>query len=356
MVAMVATASVVAAPSAVRADDDRELEVMTQNLYLGSSLTPALGATTPEGFIAGVAAIYNTMLATDFPARARAIADEIARDEPDLIGLQEVSNWIAQPTAVGRSPVSFDFLEILQEQLVYRGLDYVVAATSDNANIGPVPLVAPQFGCVAPTAPDCVLTFRDRDVILANDDVDELTWTNARSGHFEAQATVTVPTGDPEMPTAEVSFDRGWASIDATFDGDRFRFVNTHLEVEDFEAVQEAQAGELIAGPLHTLRPVIAVGDFNSAADGSTTDTYRLMLKALFIDAWWTNFGKRGFTCCQAERLDNEESLLKSRIDFVFTRRALPTEAHLVGDEPFQYEPPLWMSDHAGVVATVKLF
>ena len=87
------------------------------------------------------------MLATDFPARAQAIADEIARDEPDLIGLQEVSNWIAQPTAVGRSPLSFDFLEILQEQLVDRGLDYVVAAMSDNANIGPVPLVAPQFGC-----------------------------------------------------------------------------------------------------------------------------------------------------------------------------------------------------------------
>ena len=179
VIAMVATASVVAAPSAVQADDDRELEVMTQNLYLGSSLAPALGATTPEGFVAGVATIYNTVVATDFPARARAIADEIAKDEPDLIGLQEVSNWIAQPTVAGRTPVSFDFLEILQKELAYRDLDYVVAATSDNANIGPVPLFAPQFGCVAPTAPDCVLTFHDRDVILANNDVDELTWKNA---------------------------------------------------------------------------------------------------------------------------------------------------------------------------------
>ena len=101
---------------------------------------------------------------------------------------------------------------------------------------------------------------------------------------------------------------------------------------------------------------MIAVGDFNSPADGRVTDTYHLMLRALFIDSWWTNFGKRGFTCCQAEKLDNKVSLLKTRIDFVFTRRALPTEAHLVGDKPFQYEAPLWASDHAGVVAKVKLF
>ena len=36
------------------------------------------------------------------------------------------------------------------------------------------------------------------------------------------------------MPTAELSFDRGWAAIDVTFEGRFFRFVDTHLEVEDF--------------------------------------------------------------------------------------------------------------------------
>ena len=87
-----------------------------------------------------------------------------------------------------------------------------------------------------------------------------------------------------------------------------------------------------------------------------STDSYHLMLRALFFDAWWTNFGERGFTCCQAEKLDNAESLLDTRIDFIFTRFALPTEAHLVGDEPFQDEAPRWMSDHAGVVASIKLF
>ncbi len=31
----------------------RQLTVMTQNLYLGSSLTPAITATTPQAFVAG---------------------------------------------------------------------------------------------------------------------------------------------------------------------------------------------------------------------------------------------------------------------------------------------------------------
>ena len=58
---------------------------MTQNLYLGSSLTPALTATTPEGFVAAVAQIYGTAVFTNFPRRAEAIADTIAAEEPDLL-------------------------------------------------------------------------------------------------------------------------------------------------------------------------------------------------------------------------------------------------------------------------------
>ena len=90
-----------------------ELTVMSRNIYLGSSLQPALGATTPEGFVLAVAQIYGTMVFTDFPTRAGAIADEIAATEPDLIGLQEVSNWVvtpvANPTANARS---YEFLDI----------------------------------------------------------------------------------------------------------------------------------------------------------------------------------------------------------------------------------------------------
>ena len=34
-------------------------------------------------------------------------------------------------------------------ELAARGLDYEVAGVSQNANIGPAPLVAPGFGCLA---------------------------------------------------------------------------------------------------------------------------------------------------------------------------------------------------------------
>ena len=54
---------------------------MTRNLYLGSSLGPALEAATPEAFVEGVARIYATVQYTNFPQRAEAIADEIQRNE-----------------------------------------------------------------------------------------------------------------------------------------------------------------------------------------------------------------------------------------------------------------------------------
>jgi len=232
---------------------------------------------------------------------------------------------------------------------------------SENVMVPPVgfplpgiPLLAPAKGCaVVSPAPACLVSFLDRDVILVNEQSSGLTWSNGTSGHFQAQQLVPVPV------VGSLSFNRGWAFIDGVFRGDKFRFVTTHLEVETFRDKQEAQARELVAGPLKTLRPVILVGDLNSAADGSTTDSYRILLRALFADAWWTNFGKiTGSTCCQAEKLDNEESMLSSRIDFVLTRLALPTSAHLVNEDKIATSPappPLWASDHAGVVATVHL-
>ena len=46
---------------------------MTQNLYLGSSLDPALDprVDTPAEFVAAVARIYGTALLTDFPTGPR---------------------------------------------------------------------------------------------------------------------------------------------------------------------------------------------------------------------------------------------------------------------------------------------
>jgi len=327
---------------------------MTQNLYLGSPLTPALDPSvdTPEEFVAAVAQIYATALATDFPTRAAAIADTVAEEEPDLIGLQEVTNWVARATHAGPSPESQNFLRILRAELAERGLVYKVAAVAHNADIGPAPLVAPASGCGA-SATDCVVTLEDRDVILVNADTPGLRWSRARSGRYDAQQTFTPPGSPP------VSFARGWASIRVAYRGERLRFVNTHLEVAGFPAVQEAQALEFATGPARARKAVIAVGDFNSAADGTTTDSYDLLVAAL-RDVWSVNPGDRGFTSGQNGTLSNETSQLGKRIDLVLKRSSCRTrvrvrEAHVVGNTPFQDTVPRWPSDHGGVVATLAL-
>ena len=331
----------VLAPGQALAKDERELDVMTRNVYLGSSLAPAIDAENPTEFVIAVATIYATVQFTDFPTRAGAIADEIAATAPDLIGLQEVSLWeTTGPTLPG-----VDFLDVLQDALEARGLDYTVGAVSTNAVIGPAPLAI----CAVEPIGSCTVTFTDRDVILVNDNTANLEVGNPQSGLFEAQAVLPTPIGD-------LSFDRGWASVDGTFEGKKFRFVNSHFETEDFPAVQEAQARELLAGPAKTGGAVIAVGDFNSAADGSTTASYSILTKSYFDDAWDVNPGDPGLTCCQNGTLTNPTSELQTRIDLVLTHAASRAlAAQVVGDVPFQAVPPLWASDHAGVVATIRI-
>lgn len=344
------------APAQAKATGGRDLTVMTQNLYLGSSLVPALEATTPDQLAAAVAQIYATVEYTDFPTRAGAIADGIEAHAPDLIGLQEVSVW----TVTGNDTIpSYDFLEILQTELTARDLHYTVASVSQNATIGPAPLAFPQ--CLTPEPPyvTCAVQLDDRDVILVNDDTPGLTWGNARSGRYAAQQVF-------ESPAGPISFDRGWASIDARLDRLPFRFVNTHLETEDFPDVQQAQAAEFLRGPGRG-GTIIATGDFNSAADGSTTTSYaQLTAPGRFRDAWDEDILGSGYSCCQSSNtpplapgaLNNTDSTLRSRIDLVLSRGAARSDggqATLVGDTPFQAVPPFWPSDHAGVVARLKL-
>lgn len=355
LVGVAAMTATVSLPAQAAVQGRNDVTVLTQNLYLGSSLAPALQAATPEQFLAAAAQIFATVQYTDFPARAEALADEIEALEPDLIGLQEVTKWTTQGF---NPPPGYDFLAILQSALAARGLSYSVAAVSSNANIGPVPLALP--GCVQPGPTFvCAVTLEDRDVILVNDDTVGLSWSNPQSGRYEAQTVIASPVGP-------LSFDRGWASIDARLNGLPFRFVNTHLETEDFPAVQEAQTLEFLDGPAHG-GTVIAVGDFNSASDGSTTASYAwLTAPGNFRDAWDEDDLGAGSSCCQQSNtpplapgaLNNPVSTLQTRIDLILSRGAARSdgdEAVLVGDMPFQGMPPFWLSDHAGVAAEVRL-
>ena len=77
-----------------------------------------------------------------------------------------------------------------------------------------------------------------------------------------------------------------------------------------------------------------------------------------FVDAWAEEGSGPGFTCCQDDDLLNAESHLSDRRDFVlFTNGSFQaTDAELVGANPADRTPSrLWPSDHAGVVAKLRL-
>ena len=361
-IATILTLTIVAAtPGTVAAGenhhhrDKHQLTVMTQNLYLGSSLNQAIAASSTSEFVAAVAQIYGTAVITNFPKRAEAIADIIEAEEPDVIGLQEVSRWMAHPLVSGAQPPSYDFLAILSTELAARGLDYRVEAVSENANVGPVPLVAPSFGCATGgPPPSCVVTLQDRDVILVNNDTHGLHMRGSLTGHYAAQEVLQLPTG------ASASFARGWAYVNGTFRGKKFRFVTTHLEVERYAATQEAQAHEFLTGPARTGGTVIATGDFNSAADPGedSTRTYANLTAERFKDIWQqVNPDDPGPTCCQSSTLTNTSSQLRTRIDLVLTHGPVRGKAAMVvGATPIPaLTPPFWASDHAGVIATLRL-
>jgi endonuclease/exonuclease/phosphatase family metal-dependent hydrolase len=106
--------------------------------------------------------------------------------------------------------------------------------------------------------------------------------------------------------------------------------------------------------------PVILLGDLNSKADGTGTPTYANLLKPKvgFVDAWTEGGSGEGLTCCQDANLLNPQSNLEDRRDFVLVGRGpfQVIDAQVVGADPADRTlSGLWPSDHAGVVAELRL-
>ena len=342
-------------PMGVSAD----VKVMSYNLYLGGDLFPVTQATDP---IQAATELWATVQASRFDLRAESIADIIEAEAPDLIGLQEVtryqtqtpSDYVTGTVTANASTPAIDFLELLMAELGDRGLDYRVVLEEDNADVElPTALVA------NPMLPSDFLDVRltDRDVILARAGV---TTANPETYTFNVQVALEVPPMSGNM----LEFTRSAQWVDATVGDVTFTFANSHLEV----AVplppgapgqpQEFQAAELLLQLRDASAPVVLVGDFNSAADGSGTNSYSL-LTADYTDAF-DEASVTGNTCCQAPDLRNMMSDLTTRIDLVLHRGSVETlGAEVVGDEADDRvavdSDLLWPSDHAGVVATLRI-
>ncbi|MDX1418589.1 MAG: endonuclease/exonuclease/phosphatase family protein [Rubricoccaceae bacterium] len=328
--------------------------VMTRNLYLGGDLFALLAPECKGDAVAGcVAALYfGDVVGSDIPGRLAAVAEEIAANDPDLIGLQEVSLYRTDPsdfikgvTEPNATTVTFDFLQILLDALDARGLDYVVAATNTNADV--------EFPATTDGVTFTDVRLTDRDVILARAGLQTDVLFEA---NFSPLITAVLEVGGVEVP-----FTRGYSAVEVMKDGVAFTFANVHLEVGGEAApAQRAQAANLASSAvLGDVEPLIILGDFNADPDPEDTadeeDAYDTLVAA-FDDAWAElRTGTSGFTCCQDADLANDTSLLDSRIDLVlYDGNVRPVSIGVVGDDPAdRTETGLWPSDHAGVVATL---
>lgn len=346
----------VAAPAAAPAQSkkssqsktSRDVTVMTRNLYLGADLIPLAGAKDVPSFEAAAAQRFQTVQTNDFATRAKPLAAKIVKTKPDLIGIQEAATWRRSPDGVkdGNATVAsqtvYDSLQILTAELKTRGASYKVVAKR------------PWFDYEAPTALGFDVRLTQYDAILAKTGKSaKVTTGKTRTGGFTKTFDVPTQVGLARSP-------RGWVAVDAKVGGRAFRFVTTHLEAYSPD-IADTQMKELLRKDLASKkRTSILVGDFNSDPKTAGTDDRGAERKAsayaTALDAGFFNPLKRRETCCFAEDLRSTGEKLDSWIDHIVVRpNARVIKSSIVGAASAERTGGLWPSDHAGIVATLRL-
>ncbi|WP_455211567.1 endonuclease/exonuclease/phosphatase family protein [Kaarinaea lacus] len=345
------------------------IKVMTQNLYIGADLLRVVDVNDPAEIPIAVAETLQIIQQTNFPERAKAIAEQIKRIKPDVIGLQEVTLLRTQfpgdfflGNPVAAEEVLYDYLDILLATLSEQGMHYQVAAIVQNADVE-VPAFAGVDEYGNPVFMDVRLT--DHDVILARKSIKT---KNPLAQNY--QINLQIP-----IDSFVIEFTRGYTTVDAKVRGHWYRVANTHLELPGpapVSLVQAMQTQELIGVLSQSELPVVLLGDFNSSPEDvvdprtGAVPPYMQLVASNFADIWLHRFGRpaMGYTCCQDELLNNESSLLSMRIDHIFVRSTDgdPTVldeafvlANTIGDRAIDKTASgLWPSDHAGVWARIK--
>jgi endonuclease/exonuclease/phosphatase family metal-dependent hydrolase len=372
-----------AASSAMAQDKGPEIKVMTWNLYLGADILKVVEAAfvSPLWVPIAVAEVYQTMLFTNFWVRAEAIADKIAKNKPQVIGLQEVATFYKQTpgdfmrgNTTQANDVVIDFYEVLNEALLKRGMVYdAFESTNSDVELPMVDNESPtNFSDVRLVDRDMVLVKRgyDASLLLADKYSNNLTL---------------------DLYWVKLKFARGFLMVDVDIKGQIFRFVNTHLEVRGqpgsvFRLFQDVQMQELIDTlawiSAEDPKPIVLVGDFNSSPEDEEGDyvymgipipyvpPYMQAVDAGFLDAWLLQRGKHdeGYTFGFDETLRDPKVELTSRIDLIFV---VPhdlfidkVKCDVVGNKVSDMVPKLktpiherlWPSDHAGVVGYFKFY
>jgi hypothetical protein len=324
-----------------------DLRVMTYNVDEGTDFIEIGQANTTGQFLIAVGQTITQVRATNPPQRMQAVAKQIIAAAPALVSLQEVDKWSSGPwdpltQTFYPGAIEFDMLQELLAALKAQGGHYIVAVEATQYNFPQTP------GLILPSTYLWVQVI-DQNVILARTDLDPsiFQWNNPQFAQFANIVVLTTPIGPVPLP-------RVWSSVDVTFNGSKFRYINTHLESSDL-TVRELQGAELRAGPAYTSLPVVVAMDSNAQASPLPKDqTYVDFINAGYKDAWTEIFPSApGYTCCQAQLVNNTMSQLYQRIDLILTLGSVEAQnIALFGAVPSAKTPTgLWPSDHAGVAA-----
>ena len=369
-----------------------EIDVMTQNQYLGADLAPLLEAATSGGPFDPMA--FNnalveslTKIAASRPAeRARALAEEIARRKPDVVGLQEaytfectsISGVQLPPDTGCHDPLIKDaFTDHLQDTEAALREKYVVGGRVTNLKVGPIQFLVNGF--------PALLSIADRDAILVRTGLPVQRVNFACSAPSDDGCHYLTRPPDLVLGDIKIALVRGFLAVDVTVKDRQYRVFNTHLEqrllapnLPETRLLQVGQAKELLSTALATWsrwdglsKTVIIVGDINSdprdpkitLPNGQQVMTpYQIFTSNGFTDVWTLRpHPKPGLTCCQEEDLTNGRSELYERIDMIFslTPPSHVMDVKLLGNRKRdKTDPPphggLWPSDHAALAATLK--
>jgi endonuclease/exonuclease/phosphatase family metal-dependent hydrolase len=344
--ALLVPTAATAGSSKKRKTKNVNVTLMTRNLYLGADIIKLVGATDRDDFKQKATALFETVGRTDFRSRAPLIADEIRRTKPDFVGLQEVALWrrgadgVDDGSTTPSTTVVYDWLADLRKALKDEGLRYRVVRKQV------------EFDFEGPTSRGHDIRFTQQDAILMRVSK-KVKARKIRSGNFDSSFQVGLPSIGQ---TADVK--RGFVSLDGTVNGAKFRFVNTHLEAYN-EANGLAQAQELTkrGGPARYRGQTFLVGDMNSARNADDSDPIDHLLGFGFGDSFFRKTKRNVFTCCQPEEINNPESQLASRIDYVLDKpKRKIVSSKVVGNNPnIKTSSGLWPSDHAGVVTKFRM-